>query len=131
MRELHSKVNASYLHVKIYVTQAHDQLLTSYNGSQNITTRDLPNRVIPAIWIVVATFLGLALLLTLGICGGIRIFLRRQLIKKHKTGNYDDILFVTSTAHNIPRNYVPTRNEVKSSPVFWKIMYPNVTQKEH
>ena len=80
---------------------------------------------------MVARFLGLALVVTLCISGGIRIYLRRQLIKKHNTGNYDDIIIVTQTGHDIPINYVPTANEVRSCPVFWKIVYPNGTTEEN
>ena len=40
-------------------------------------------------------------------------------------------MFVTSTGHiEIPRNYVPTEPEVKSSPMFWTIINPNLTQEE-
>ena len=38
---------------------------------------------------------------------------------------------MTQTVQNeIPKNYVPTESEVKSSPVFWIIVYPNLMQEE-
>ena len=89
-------------------------------------------QVVPTIWIVVATMLSLTIVLTLGVSGGIKIYFRRQITHRNNIENYDDIIFKTHAVHiENPKNYVPTKSEVKSSPVFWKIVYPDVTQKEN
>ena len=118
----HFSTNVSYYHVKTHANKTQ----RSHNNMQ--TSWDLPTRVVPTIWIVVATVLSLTIVLTLGISGGIKIYFQRKLIHQHNKGNYDDIMFGTNTGHNrIPRNYVHTDSEVKSSPVRWKIKFPNVT----
>ena len=60
----------------------------------------------------------------------IHIFLRT--VTYENMGNYDDIIFMTHAVHNrITEDYAPTQSEVKSSPVVWKIVYPNMTQEEN